>query len=359
MKTSYQFHRAGTTARLFALLFLLLSPIMIQRPVMAKEGFDVIVRTLCQINNHPKLAISPITCAACHTTDQPLAPVSNSQFVEGGLIYKTWLRNQGAVTQTAVLNYFCPNVPGAPQNVTARAGDGQAIVNWRASTTNGGPAVQSYTATSSPDDKTCTTDSSQTVCTINGLTTGTAYTFTVTATNSAGVSSASSPSNSVTPKPIDGVCGSATNAPAATQPATDSLCKTGAASEVQLLRYGRYTWQCNGTGPTPNNSKCYTLGNNKLANQPQLVIKPGSSSLKSGQTAILQAVGGVTTISPKYRKAFSSAGTRCTLSTFGQRIKVKATVPSGSGICTIIASKAKNNRYNDVESPSATVAVSK
>lgn len=333
---------------------------MMQKPVTASDAFGGVVGALCRINSHPKLAISPITCTTCHTTDQPLSPVSDSQLVEGGLIYKSWLRNQEiTVTKTAVLNYFCPNVPGAPQNVTANAGDGQAIVNWRASTTNGGPAVQSYTATSSPDGKTCTTDSSQTICTVNGLTNGTAYTFTVTATNSVGVSSASNPSNSVTPKPIDGVCGSATNVPATTQPPTDTLCKTGAASEVQFLRYARYTWQCNGTGPAPNNSKCYTLGNNKLANQPQLLIKPGSSSLKSGQTVILQALGGVTTISPRYRKTFSSGGTRCTLSTFGKKIKVKATVPSGSGICTIIATKAKNNRYNDVESPPATVAVTK
>lgn len=87
-----------------------------------------------------------------------------------------------------------PTVPGAPTNVTAVAGDGEATVSWSAPASNGGAEITSYTATTNPS---CTT--STTSCTVTGLTNGTAYTFTVTATNAAGTSAASARSNSVTP----------------------------------------------------------------------------------------------------------------------------------------------------------------
>ena len=95
-----------------------------------------------------------------------------------------------------------PGVPTRPNGVSASAGDGQATVSWTAPTSNGGSAITGYTVTAAPGGATCTTTGA-TSCTVTGLTNGTAYTFTVTATNSSGTSSPSTASSAVTPAALD------------------------------------------------------------------------------------------------------------------------------------------------------------
>ena len=88
--------------------------------------------------------------------------------------------------------------PGTPTIGTATAGDAQATISFTPPTYLGKGGTVTYTATSSPGGLTGTSTSSP--ITITGLTNGTAYTFTVRATTSYGVSSDSSAaSNSVTP----------------------------------------------------------------------------------------------------------------------------------------------------------------
>jgi len=99
-----------------------------------------------------------------------------------------------------------PTAPGAPTAVGATAGDGQAGVSWSAPSSDGGSAITGYTVTASPGGATATTAGATSVV-VPGLTNGTAYTFTVTATNAIGTGAASAPSNAVTPTPAATVPG--------------------------------------------------------------------------------------------------------------------------------------------------------
>jgi hypothetical protein len=90
--------------------------------------------------------------------------------------------------------------PGAPTSVSATSSENtQSVVTWVAPVSTGGAAITGYTVTSSPDGRTCAWTSGPLSCTVTGLTNGTSYTFSVTATNANGIGSASVASGSVTP----------------------------------------------------------------------------------------------------------------------------------------------------------------
>jgi len=88
-------------------------------------------------------------------------------------------------------------VPSAPTGVVAIAGDGVALVSFSPPSNTGGIGIAGYVVTASPGGILRAGGASP--VTVTGLTNGTAYTFTVAATNSVGTGLASSPSESVTP----------------------------------------------------------------------------------------------------------------------------------------------------------------
>lgn len=87
--------------------------------------------------------------------------------------------------------------PTAPTNVVATAGNGQASLTFTTPSDNGGSAITSYTATSNPGGITGTSVGAATAITVTGLANGTAYTFTVAASNATGTSLTTGTSNSV------------------------------------------------------------------------------------------------------------------------------------------------------------------
>jgi hypothetical protein len=126
----------------------------------------------------------------------------------GSTVYTVSATNsQGTVRSTITLTVSASGggggvtAPGTPIIGTATVVDSTTVsLTFTAPASNGGATIDSYTATASPGGAVFTLlQSGSGTFTITGLTTGTAYTFTVKSFNSAGASSASESSNSVTP----------------------------------------------------------------------------------------------------------------------------------------------------------------
>jgi hypothetical protein len=93
--------------------------------------------------------------------------------------------------------YIAITKPDAPTGVSATSGgNASTTLSWTAPS-DGGSAITGYTATSNAG-QTCSSTTT-TTCSMTGLTNGTPYTFTVTATNTIGTSDPSSASASATP----------------------------------------------------------------------------------------------------------------------------------------------------------------
>ncbi|WP_164001761.1 FG-GAP-like repeat-containing protein [Pyxidicoccus caerfyrddinensis] len=98
-----------------------------------------------------------------------------------------------------------PRVPGAPTAVLAQARAHGALVQWTPPANTGSSAITSYTVTASPGGT--TTVSSGTSLAVTGLANGTAYTFTVRATNAWGSGEDSAPSAPITTPDAPGAPG--------------------------------------------------------------------------------------------------------------------------------------------------------
>jgi titin len=119
----------------------------------------------------------------------------------------------GASPASGSTNIVTPaTTPGAPTGATATAGNAQATVTFSAPVSNGGSAITGYTVTGGGVDSNA--GSTSLTHLITGLTNGTTYSFTVTATNGVGTGPASVASNSVTPNPTATVPGAPTGASA-------------------------------------------------------------------------------------------------------------------------------------------------
>ncbi|HYM92153.1 MAG TPA: DUF4082 domain-containing protein, partial [bacterium] len=147
--------------------------------------------------------------ASAGVNNPPLSALANSTSANGVYVYSstsTFPTNTFKATNYWVDVNFEPitaSSPGQVTSVSATAAPGSASVTWTAPA-NGGSPITSYTITpfvgsTAQPATTITGSPPATSTTISGLTNGTTYTFTVTATNAIGTSPPSSPSNAVTP----------------------------------------------------------------------------------------------------------------------------------------------------------------
>jgi titin len=116
---------------------------------------------------------------------------------------EVWVGNAGSGDLTRIhLGVVPADVPDTPTAVRATYGDARATVTWDAAVPNGSPVLSYEVSTVEDPSRSCSVDMSTTAtgsCTVTGLVNGQSYTFTVTATNAVGESTASVASAPVVP----------------------------------------------------------------------------------------------------------------------------------------------------------------
>ncbi len=124
--------------------------------------------------------------------------------LENGVSYSFVVYTRNAIGESVPSSASASVVPAVQppspvMGVTATGEDRSARVGWTPPADDGGAPVIVYTVTASPGGHTATVPGDTTAAIVVGLTNGTAYTFTVTASNEAGESVPSEDSNEVTP----------------------------------------------------------------------------------------------------------------------------------------------------------------
>jgi hypothetical protein len=102
-------------------------------------------------------------------------------------------------TATATFNINAALIPGAPQNLAATSGSGSAVFTFQPPANTGGSAIANYTVTCNPGARTAVAAVSP--ITMTGLSNGTTYTCSATATNATTTGPASN-AVSVTPAAV-------------------------------------------------------------------------------------------------------------------------------------------------------------
>lgn len=195
--------------------------------------------------------------ASCTSTGDPPATSCTITGLTNGTPYTVTVTATNAVgtgPPSAPAGPFTPNpIPGAPATVTGTPGDGQVALAWT-EPSDGGSPITSYTATASPGGATCAAQPPATSCTIGGLTNGTTYTVTVTATNAFGNGPPSQPVGPFTPGlPPSGQLTINGGALATTSPDVRLAIATADYAGLMRFRTGEGAWS-GWTAATPTTS---------------------------------------------------------------------------------------------------------
>ena len=170
------------------------------------------------------------------------------------------------------------NVPGAPTNITAVAGDGKATVSFTDPANNGGAPIIGYAVTANPGSKSVHGIASP--MTITGLTNGIAYTFTVKAYNKFGYSVASVASNSVTP-----TAAADTTPPTLSATSASGVTATGATLNFTSDEAGTYYYLVYASATTPPNAATVKAQGTALAKGTSSATAAANTATVTGLTA--------------------------------------------------------------------------
>ena len=257
--------------------------------------------------------------------------------------------------------------PGAPTIGTATAtGDGTAQVAFAAPTSDGGSAITLYTATSNPGGITGTGTANP--ITVNGLTNGTLYKFTVTAKNAVGTSAASTESNSVTTTAgvtppttkTTQTIGSISFTPATLAPASTTTASAVATSALTVVFTSKTPSVCTVSGDVVHGVTAGTCtiaadqsGNDTFSAALQVtqsITVAADTSGLTGQTIVFGAaptvtVGGTGTVSA----TGGASGNAVTFTAAPASVCTSnGAIITGvaAGACTVTANQAGNTTYS-------------
>lgn len=201
-------------------------------------------------------------------------------------------------TSASVTPATKPNAPAAP-SVTSTT-NGAVAVSVTAPANTGGAAITSYLVTSNPEGKTCIANAATRTCTVSGLTNGTTYKFSVTATNIAGTSDSSVESANAIPRTNPGAptgltatYGNASVTLAWTEPANNG---GFAISSYKVTTVGNATKTCTVNAPT---TSCTVSGLTNGTTYSFTVAATNGASLVSVASGSANAVPKTTPSAPQ------------------------------------------------------------
>ncbi len=218
-------------------------------------------------------------------------------------IFKVWANNKNGKGAVETSNAVTPAaLPGAPDIDGTESGNTQVTVLFTAPAIDGGSPITKYTVISSPGGKTATAASSP--VTVTGLTNGTAYTFTVKATNDVGTGIASMPSGKAIPGAAGWVIGNDTGGTAVilhtadggaewTVQGNNSLWKNHTGNDISAID-GQTAWAALGSSDAEGGIILHTADGGRSWNAQTLPVQiqnGGVKGIKGVSRAEAWAVG--------------------------------------------------------------------
>ena len=208
--------------------------------------------------------------------------------------------------------------PGAPTLTTATAGNAQATLTFTAPTADGGASISNYTGNCTASGVTRSASAAASPIIVTGLTNGTSYACSVTATNSAGTSPASTAIN-VTPAAPATPSGTSTAAVACSY--STNVFNGAASVNAQSIS----TWSCSATqrNLTANGIPDHDVGTFPNAGNPNRItvqsiaasfpLAPARTSATGTPTMVIgHALNGIK-FDPGTNGSCNDSGNNCTL----------------------------------------------